>query len=80
MSYCAFGSLMGGGLLTGSTPGTKLHLGVQAGLDFAPALATDPDGMTRLPNAAFKQPGRGITLTEGTQSFSGPTLGLQFGH
>ena len=80
VSYSAFGFLMDGGMLIGSTPGTKFYLGVQAWIDFAPSLLTGPDTMTRLPNAAFKQPGRGITLTEGTQFFFGPTLGLQFGH
>ena len=80
VSYSAFGFLMDGGMLIGSTPGTKFYLGLQAWLDFAPTLVTGPDTTTRLPNAAFKQPGRGITVTEGTQFYFGPTLGLQFGH
>jgi hypothetical protein len=78
--YTAFGLLMDGGILIGSTPGTKFHLGVQAWVDFAPTLVAGPDTQTPIPNAAFKQPGRGITVADGTQFYLGPTLGLQFGH
>jgi hypothetical protein len=78
--YTAFGFIMDGGILIGSTPGPKFYLGVQAWIDFAPTLVTGPDTRTAIPNAAFKQPGRGITVTDGTQLFVGPTLGLQFGH
>jgi hypothetical protein len=78
--YNAFGFLMDGGILLGSTPGTKFYLGVQAWLDFAPTLATGPDTRTPIPNEAFKSPGRGILLVDGTQFYVGPTLGLQFGH
>jgi hypothetical protein len=46
----------------------------------APTLVTGPDTQTPIPNDAFKQPGRGITVTDGTQLYLGPTLGLQFGH
>ena len=80
LGYTAFGFLMDGGMLIGSTPGTKFYLGVQAWIDFAPTLVTGPDTSTSIPNAAFKQPGRGITVTDGTQFYFGPTLGLQFGH
>jgi hypothetical protein len=78
--YTAFGFVMDGGILIGSTPGTKFYLGVQAWIDFAPTLVIGPDTHTPIPNTAFKQPGRGITVTDGTQVFVGPTLGLQFGH
>ena len=80
VSYSAFGFLMDGGMLIGSTPGTKFYLGIQAWLDFAPTVVSGPDTQTRIPSAAFKRPGRGITVTEGTQFYFGPTLGLQFGH
>ena len=78
--FTAFGFLMDGGMLIGSTPGTKFYLGLQAWLDFAPTLVTGPDTQTPIPNEAFKRPGRGITLSEGTNLYVGPTLGLQFGH
>lgn len=78
--YTAFGLVMDGGILVGSTPGTKFYLGAQAWVDFAPTLVTGPDTTTPIPNAAFKQPGRGVTVTDGIQFFVGPTLGLQFGH
>jgi hypothetical protein len=78
--YTAFGFLADGGILIGSTPGTKFYLGVQAWLDFAPTLVTGPDTMTPIPNNAFKRSGRGIAVTDGTQLYVGPTLGLQFGH
>jgi hypothetical protein len=48
--------------------------------DFAPTLVTGPDTRTPIPNTSFKQPGRGITVSDGTQFYVGPTLGLQFGH
>jgi hypothetical protein len=78
--YTAFGLLMDAGILIGSTPGTKFYLGAQAWVDFAPTLVTGPDTQTPIPNGAFKQPGRGITVTDGTQLYFGPTFGLQFGH
>ncbi len=78
--FTAFGFLVDGGMLIGSTPGTKFYLGLQAWLDFAPSLVTGPDTQTPIPNEGFKQPGRGITLSEGTNLYVGPTLGLQFGH
>ena len=67
-------------MLVGSTPGTKFFIGAQALVDFAPTIVTGPDTQTPIPNAAFKQPGRGITLVDGTQFYFGPVLGLQFGH
>ena len=79
-SYSAFGFLMDGGILIGSTPGTKFFLGVQGWIDFGPTLVIGPDTSTPIPNEAFKRPGRGITFTDGTNLYFGPTLGLQFGH
>jgi hypothetical protein len=78
--YTTFGVVMDGGILLGATPGIKFFLGLQAWLDFAPTIVVGPDTTTPIPNEAFKQPGRGITLVQGTQFFVGPTLGLQFGH
>ena len=78
--YTAFGFLMDGGMLVGSTPGTKFYLGVQAWVDFAPTLVVGPDTQTPVPNSAFKRPGRGVAAFDGAQLYVGPTLGLQFGH
>ncbi len=78
--YTAFGFLMDGGILLGSTPGTKFYLGVQAWLDFAPTLVVGPDTQTPVPNNAFKRPGRGVAVFDGTQLYVGPTLGVQWGH
>lgn len=78
--YTTFGFVMDGGILIGSTPGAKFFLGAQAWIDFAPTLVTGPDTVIPIPNDAYKQPGRGITVVDGTQFFVGPVLGLQFGH
>jgi sulfur carrier protein ThiS len=78
--YTAFGFVMDGGILIGSTPGPKFFLGMQASLDFAPKLVTGPDTNTPIPDTSFKEPGRGISLVDGTQFFFGPVLGVQFGH
>jgi len=79
--YTAFALVMDGGILLGSTPGTKFFLGVQAWLDFPPAtIVTGPDTVVPLASSAYKQPGRGITLIDGPQFYFGPSLGLQFGH
>lgn len=79
-SYTAFGFAMDGGILFGSTPGTKFYLGAQAMVDFAPTIVTGPDTFVPIPNEAFAAPGRGIKLVDGTQFYVGPVLGLQFGH
>ena len=78
--YTTFGFVMDGGILLGNTPGTKFFIGAQAWVDFAPTLVTGPDTIIPIPNDAYKRPGRGISVVEGTQFFVGPVLGLQFGH
>ncbi|MDB5216703.1 MAG: hypothetical protein JWO86_4630 [Myxococcaceae bacterium] len=78
--YTTFGFVMDGGILLGNTPGAKFFIGAQAWIDFAPTLVTGPDTIIPLPNDAYKQPGRGITVAEGTQFYVGPVLGVQFGH
>jgi tetratricopeptide (TPR) repeat protein len=78
--YTTFGFVMDGGILLGSTPGTKLFVGAQAWIDFAPTLVTGPDTLVPLPNDAYARPGRGVTVVDGTQVYVGPVLGLQFGH
>ena len=78
--YTTFGFVMDGGILLGSTPGTKFFIGAQAWIDFAPTIVTGPDTFIPLPNDAYKHPGRGITVVDGTQVYIGPVLGLQFGH
>jgi hypothetical protein len=78
--YTTFGFVMDGGILLGNTPGAKFFLGAQAWVDFAPTLVTGPDTLVPIPNDAYKQPGRGITVVDGAQFYVGPVLGLQFGH
>ena len=78
--YTTFGFVMDGGILLGNTPGAKFFLGAQAWVDFAPTLVTGPDTLVPIPNDAYKQRGRGITVVEGAQFYVGPVLGLQFGH
>jgi hypothetical protein len=78
--YTTFGLVLDGGILLGSTPGTKFYLGVNAIMDFAPTLVTGPDTKTPIADSLFKSPGRGIILTDGMNFYIGPTLGLQFGH
>jgi tetratricopeptide (TPR) repeat protein len=78
--YTTFGVLFDGGILLGSSPGTKFYLGLQALVDFAPTIVTGPDTLSPIPDAAFPHPGRGVGLVDGVQFFVGPTLGLQFGH
>jgi len=78
--YTTFGLVMDGGVLLGSTPGTKFFLGVQAWIDFAPTIVSGPDTFVPLPNDAYARPGRGVTFVDGTQFYLGPVLGLQFGH
>jgi hypothetical protein len=78
--YTSFGFVMDGGILLGNTPGAKFFLGAQAWVDFAPTLVTGPDTLVPIPNDAYKQPGRGITVVDGAQFYVGPVLGLQFGH
>lgn len=80
--YTAFALSMDGGIIIGSTPGTKFTLGLNAWIDFPPSdVIVGPDTKTTaLPDSAFRAPGRGIYVVEGTQFFVGPSLGLQFGH
>jgi hypothetical protein len=78
--YTTFGLVMDGGILLGSTPGTKFFLGVQAWIDFAPTIDSGPDTFVPQPNHPYARPGRGVTFVDGTQFYLGPVLGLQFGH
>lgn len=78
--YTAPGFNFDGGMLIGSTPGTKFYLGLMAIVDFPPTIVVGPDTQSRLPDAAFQVPGRGYIAVHGAQFYFGPTLGLQFGH
>jgi hypothetical protein len=78
--YTSFGFAFDGGILVGSTPGTKFYFGLMALMDFAPTLTFGPDTQTPLPDATFAKPGRGALITDGMAFYIGPTLGLQFGH
>jgi hypothetical protein len=59
------------GLLLGSTPGAKFHVGVTASLEFFGS------PMEPIP---VKPPVSGFTVEHGVQLFIGPTLGVQFGY
>jgi hypothetical protein len=69
------------GVLFGSTPGTKFFLGVDMWIDFPPGdIIVGPDIRSNIPASAYRAPGRGVFIVNGTQFYIGPTLGVQFGH
>jgi hypothetical protein len=81
VGYTTFALRADGGILMGSTPGTKFFVGIQSWLDFPPGkLAVGPDTRSPIPNNAFAAPGRGIyVVSGGPQVFVGPEIGVQFG-
>jgi hypothetical protein len=73
------------GILLGSTPGTKLFLGMAGQLDFPSQDVTATDqsyNREALPQSApsFDGPAPQYTVASGTQVFFGPLVGVQFGH
>lgn len=77
--YTAFGFMADGGVLLGSTPGTKFFLGVHAWLDFPPRdVVVGPVDL--VPAGVLKSPGAGYVVVDSVQFFIGPVLGVQFGH
>jgi hypothetical protein len=87
-SYFAPAVAADGGILLGSTPGTKFFLGVHAWVDFAPTLVEGPDNPSAaaggsnlpFPDGYFDATGRRWKATHGTEYYVGPALGVQFGH
>ena len=80
--YVAPGFLFDGGMLLGSTPGTRFYLGLQAWVDFAPTVYVGPDPSAAqgvFPASAFFKGGT-LKLVGGPQLYVGPTLGVQLGH
>jgi PEGA domain len=81
------GLLFDGGLLLGSSTGTKLYLGVMAAIEFAPehsrTAATSPSKFGTGPQGQmnFYDYGTpGLDIVSGTQFRIGPVLGFQFGY
>jgi hypothetical protein len=68
------------GLLFGSTPGAKFHVGATGWLDFpSEDVVVGPD--TTAPDGTqFTSPGRGYLLAHGPEGFVGLLLGVQIGH
>ena len=78
--YTTFAFLADGGILLGSTPGTKFYIGANVWVDFGSTLTVGPDTKTPIPDNAFAAPGRGVRVNQAVQFYVGPTIGLQFGH
>ena len=77
------GLLFDGGVLLGSSPGTKLYLGILVALEFAPSHnRTAPiEGKTLGSDATYRNYGTpGLDVASGTQWRVGPVLGFQFGY
>jgi len=77
------GFLFDGGVLLGSSPGSKLYLGLMLAVEFAPDHApVDPLNATTLGNdpkySNYGTPG--IDIATGTQFRFGPVIGFQFGY
>ncbi len=77
--YVAPGLLLDGGMLVGSSPGTKFFLGVQAMLELPPTLYVGPDVPSALPSNFFFS-GFALKAVSGPQVYLGPVLGVQWGH
>lgn len=79
----AFGMLLAGGVMFGSTPGTKLTLGIVAWIDFASHVTTN--GGSNITGNIPGIPGVPVTrpmypVTNATNVYIGPSLGVSFGH
>jgi len=79
VGYAAPGLMFDGGLLLGTTPGSKFFLGIEGWLDLAPTIYVGPDVNAGLPSSVYFA-GRGLKAVSGPQLYVGPTLGVQFGH
>ncbi len=75
------GLVFDGGVLLGSSPGTKLYLGILAIVEFAPQHSATPpihqNPKTEQP-LFYNTPG--LDVVSGTQFRIGPVLGFQFGY
>ena len=81
------GLVFDGGVLLGSSPGTKLYLGFMAIVEFAPkharTAAVGPGLFGTNPSAggaAYEYGTPGLDVVSGTQYRFGPVLGFQFGY
>ncbi|MEI9937342.1 MAG: PEGA domain-containing protein [Pseudomonadota bacterium] len=73
------GLLLDGGVLLGSSPGTKLYLGIMLQIEFAPEHSpTDPLADKTLGTDPYGTPG--LDVAAGTQYRFGPVLAFQFGY
>lgn len=78
--YAGFGLNADAGLLLGSTPGTKLFVGVHTWLDFpGNDLTVGPDTITVLADGAYRAPGRRLVVVDQPQFFVGPVIGFRTG-
>lgn len=74
------GLVFDGGVLLGSSPGTKLYLGVLAVVELAPEHSKAPpihDSPSLQQPLYYNTPG--LDVVSGTQFRIGPVLGFQFG-
>jgi hypothetical protein len=75
------GLIFDGGVLLGSSPGTKLYLGVLAAIELAPEHSPTPP-IHNSPSLQQPLPYNtpGLDVVSGTQFRIGPVLGFQFGY
>ena len=72
------GFLLDGGVLLGSSPGTKVFLGVMLAIEFAPSHTPTAAKEKTFADQPYGTPG--LDIASGTQYRFGPVLGFQFGY